>query len=161
MTYTDPFATAPANDEFTTNTEETTPVTETNAAPVATTAPEGVTLSFKGGAGYDASLLVIRAANITEMNAKLDEEGGELAALMDKAAKIQKYSTTINTPEQPAGKPSFQNGQVQYNNGGGGNGPARPDNVPAHFSYKSGNKNGKAWSGWFPPKGSDEKPIWG
>ncbi|MGC9439297.1 hypothetical protein [Streptomyces sp. WG5] len=63
-----------------------------------------------------------------------------------------------------AAQPSFNpaSGQVQF----GGQAPAaapasdRPAGVPAHFTYKEGNKNGKTWKGWFPPRGSDEKPIW-
>jgi len=77
---------------------------------------ESVTLSFKGGTGYDASLLVIRAASLSEMNEKLTREAAALRSVLEKAAKVQAYNTSLNSSDkttQPAGtKPQFQNGKI-------------------------------------------------
>ncbi|MFB7420729.1 hypothetical protein ACFC1L_39795 [Streptomyces sp. NPDC056210] len=124
---------------------------------------EDFVATLKFGAGYDSPWLVVRDASAEGLKAKLEQAAG--TGLMETVAKAANMAITLAPakPEAPKSQPTFSNGQVQYNNGGGGNdnGPSRPDNVPAHYSYKSGNKNGKPWSGWFPPRGSDEKPIWG
>ncbi|MFD7017182.1 hypothetical protein [Streptomyces sp. NPDC059928] len=101
---------------------------ETKESPMTTSTAhtqEGVTVSFKGGEGYDASLLVLRAATIPEMDAMLDEEAGALASLMKRMAKIQSYSSELNFKDKgakakpgSAGKTSFSGGKV-LNSGGG------------------------------------------
>lgn len=169
LTFVDPFATAPANDEFnTTNTEETSPVTETNAVPAVASAPNPFKIGFtlKAASGYDAEWLTPAVYGGTAQEAA--ERGRDLlvamqeVGLIDLAAKAANYTRSqYIAPEKPAGKPSFQNGQVQYNNGGGGGGgQSRPDNVPSSFTYREGtSKAGNQYKGWFPPRGSDEKPI--
>jgi len=46
----------------------------------------------------------------------------------------------------------------------GGGAPAasdRPAGVGAGWTLREGTgKNGKPWKGWFPPRGSTEKPVW-
>lgn len=140
--------------------------------PVAVAVAENVTLSFKGGPGYDASLLVLRAASVTEMDELLTKESASLSSLMQKAAKIQSYSTSLNAggaptqsaPSAPAAQPSFNpsSGQVQYNQPAPAqSGPPRPANVPDGWTYKEGtNKNGKPYKAWFPPRGVEATPIW-
>ncbi|MFJ7901920.1 hypothetical protein ACIQ6V_15765 [Streptomyces sp. NPDC096198] len=116
-----PFGNSPWDEPSTDNTTETSkesPMT----TPTAHT-QEGVTLSFKGGEGYDASLLVLRAATIADMEAMLDEEAGALASLMKRMAKIQSFSSELNYKDKgvkakPAGKTTFSGGKVQ-NSGGG------------------------------------------
>lgn len=147
------------------------PVTNPSAA-VVTENPEGVTLSFKGGPGYDASLLVIRATNLAELDRKMDQEAGFLKSVMEKAAKVQAYSTALNSggaqpapAAAPVAQPSFNpnSGQVQYSNqpAPAQSGPPRPANVPDSWTYKEGtNKTGKPYKGWFPPRGVEASPIW-
>ncbi|WP_406379129.1 hypothetical protein [Streptomyces sp. NBC_00197] len=164
MTYEDPFATAPANDQFDTTTKETAPVTETNTASAVASNPNPFKIGFtlKSAGGYDAEWLTPAVYGGTAQETA--ERGRDLlvamqeVGLIDLTAKAANYVRSQHIgAEKPADKPSFQGGKVQYNNGGG---QERPADVPAHFTFKTGNKNGKQWSAWFPPKGSDEKPIW-
>jgi hypothetical protein len=168
LPYEDPFATAPTNDQFATDTKETAPVTETTTSVAASPNPFKIGFTLKAAAGFDAEWLTPAVYGTTAEETA--QRGKDLllsmqeVGLIDMFAKAANYTrSTYIAPQkaEPQGKPSFQNGQVQYQGGGQGGGePARPDNVPAHFSFKSGtSKAGKAYKGWFPPRGSDEKPI--
>lgn len=112
--------------------------TQTPEAPVTNVVEnaDSVTLSFKGGTGHDASLLVLRAANASALNQMLDREAATLKEVVEKAARVQAYSTAVNQAAKaqgapqapPATQPTFNpnSGQVQYNQapqapfGGGG-----------------------------------------
>ncbi|ARZ66884.1 hypothetical protein SMD11_1223 [Streptomyces albireticuli] len=127
--------------------------------PTATT-QEGVTLSFKGGEGYDASLLVLRAATIADMDAMLDEEAGALASLMKRMAKIQTFNTELNFKDKgakvkPAGKASFSGGKVQNAGDGDHQGVTDCEHGRTHVA-----KNG--WEAYFcnadERKGEDKCP---
>ncbi|MFD9563412.1 hypothetical protein [Streptomyces sp. NPDC059994] len=105
----------PAPNEI--NTES--PVTTAAPAPAA---HEGATLSFKGGAGYDANLLVLRAPTVSDMDAMLEEEGTVIASVLRKAAKIQAFNTELNTKgkgitTKAASKTVFTGGRVQQEGG--------------------------------------------
>ncbi|MFC9231330.1 hypothetical protein ACFTZI_20590 [Streptomyces decoyicus] len=100
----------------------------TPAATATTVAAENVTLSFKGGSGYDASLLVLRAGSVGEMAELLESEGSSLKGLLERAAKIQTFNTELNTPATKAGGSApkkFENGRVV--NKASGDGPADDD----------------------------------
>ncbi|GAA4104475.1 hypothetical protein [Streptomyces hundungensis] len=119
-----PFGSSPWDEPNAENAATKTPKESPVTTPTTHT-QEGVTLSFKGGEGYDASLLVLRAATIADMDTMLDEEAGALASLMKRMAKIQSFSTELNfkdkgTKAKPAGKNSFSGGKVQSSGGGGG-----------------------------------------
>jgi hypothetical protein len=143
-------------------------VTNPSAAVVAPN-PFKIGLTLKAGAGYDAEWITptIYGASADEVASRTVELINALKQhgvieLTAKAAEFTRGQAGAGKPAAPAAKPTFQNGQVQY-----GNQPAassgssdRPDNVPAHFTYKEGTKNGKTWKGWFPPRGSSEAPIW-
>jgi hypothetical protein len=115
-----------------TNTAPEAPVTNQPTSAVENN--DAVTLSFKGGSGYDASLLVLRAENIAALDRMMDQEVAHLKSVMEKAARVQAYSTSLNSGQAkpaasaPAAQPSFNpnSGQVQYNQaptapfGGGG-----------------------------------------
>ncbi|OLZ74266.1 hypothetical protein AV521_00820 [Streptomyces sp. IMTB 2501] len=108
---------------------------------------EGVTLSFKGGEGYDASLLVLRAATVSDMDAMLDEEAGALASLMKRMAKIQSFNSELNfkgkgTKAKPSGKNSFSGGKVQNSGGGEHRGVTDCEHGRTHVA-----KNG--WEAYF------------
>lgn len=160
---------------------------ETNApeAPVSTPTPVAVNPSpnpfkigftLKAASGYDAEWLTPTVYGSTAQETA--ERGKELllamksVGLIEFTAQAAEYTrgTFLGGGKTPPasfqhasgasqGQPSFQGGQVQYSQSAP-SGQSRPDNVPGHFTYKEGQKNGKTWKGWFPPRGSDESPIW-
>ncbi|MFD9561490.1 hypothetical protein [Streptomyces sp. NPDC059994] len=114
---------------------------------------EGVTLSFKGGSGYDASLLVLRAGTIAEMDQVLEQEGAQLASLMKRAAKIQSFSTELNASDKGAKAPSasagaqkntFSGGKVQQSTDPGP-GPNCHCGVPSAYTQWGKNKFDKPY----------------
>lgn len=111
-----------------------------------------IVLTFKEGAGFDASWTVVHANNVEEAKGiLLDREFKELLDLQKKAASY------------------FRGGETK-SSGGGGNGAPRgaqepPAGTPAapgpDWTFKTGvGKNGKTWKAWMPPRDSDEKPVW-
>ncbi|MEV8022525.1 hypothetical protein AB0O76_40785 [Streptomyces sp. NPDC086554] len=114
---------------------------------------EGVTLSFKGGTGYDASLLVLRAGTVTEMDQLLEAEGQRLASLMKRMAKIQSFNSELNASEKGAKAPaaasggqknSFSGGKVQKSNDPGP-GPECECGEPSSYTEWGTNKFGKPY----------------
>ena len=112
-----------------------------------------VTITLKGGAGFDAPWIVIHAADIPDAYLQLSgDHAALLVELMDKVKKAGAH---------------FAGGSSKGVSGGA---PARPGNeAPAgtveapgpDWSYKTGvGKTGKTWKGWFPPRGSDASPVW-
>lgn len=166
-----------------TNTAPEAPVTTQPA----TTSPNPFKIGFtlKAATGFEAEWLTPAVYGATAEETA--ERGKALllamrsVGLIDLASQAAEYTRgqykgggVKPAATAPASQPSFNpnSGQVQYNQapqapfGGGAPAPdaggvARPANVPAHFTYKEGQKNGKSWKGWFPPRGSDEAPIWG
>ncbi|MFD5069174.1 hypothetical protein ACFWNC_14770 [Streptomyces sp. NPDC058369] len=118
---TDPWGTKSPWDEAQPNQTQTPEAPVTNVVENA----DSVTLSFKGGSGHDASLLVLRAANASALNQMLDREAATLKEVVEKAARVQAYSTAVNQAAKgqvapqapPAAQPTFNpnSGQVQYN----------------------------------------------
>lgn len=120
----------------------------------ATSDSEGkLTVTLKGGAGFDAPWIVIHA---TDVDDALDLFGdpGKLANLMERVQSAGKFFTGL-APSKPAG----------------GGAAARPGNeAPAgtkeapgpDWTYKTGvnAKTGKTWRAWMPPRGSDASPVW-
>ncbi|MGK5626973.1 hypothetical protein [Streptomyces sp. URMC 123] len=146
---------APSPENNMTETLKESPVTTSTAH-----TQEGVTLSFKGGEGYDASLLVLRAATISDMDAMLDEEASTLASLMKRMAKIQSFNTELNfkdkgTKVKPTGKNTFSGGKVQNSAGGEHQGVTDCEHGRTHVA-----KNG--WEAYFcnadERKGEDKCP---
>ncbi|MFF7588597.1 hypothetical protein ACFZCK_14030 [Kitasatospora purpeofusca] len=156
MTY-DPFADDnTATDPFGATAEQTS-ATTTKETNMTTTNPErpetGVSITLKGGSGYDAPWIVFRGANLRDAHAQMSDKEA-LKALVDDVAKVGAYFASTGAP-----KPS------QAASGGGSEAsaqqPARPSNVPAHFVFKSGvsKKSGKAYRMWIDPNDRDAKPI--
>lgn len=159
LTITDPFA-----DVEDTTIEEGVPFEEP-AAPVKKAAPkkaapkqpsdrEGVTVTLKGGSGFDAPWIVIHASDLEDAYDQVSGENASLLAkLMEKTAAAGKHfsgfgggkdaprSAPQAAAEAPAGTPEAPG----------------PDWV-----YKTGvnAKTGKPWKAWMPPRGSDAKPVW-
>lgn len=141
---------------------EDTPPAVKKAAPkkVAVKAdPEGegkLTVTLKGGAGFDAPWIVVHAANVDDALDLFQGDASKLASLMDRVQSAGKHFTGL-APAKPAG--------------GSGGAPARPGaEAPAgtpeapgpDWTFKTGvNANtGKTWKAWMPPRGSDAKPVW-
>lgn len=172
---TDPWGQKSPWDVAQPDTNPTAPEAPVTNQPVAT--PENVTLSFKGGAGYDASLLVVRAGSLAELDQMLDQEAAHLKSVMEKAARVQAYSTSLNSATKtsaataaPATQPSFNpaSGQVQYSQpaqapqapfGGGAPG----DSCVHGRTPRSGTNQKGPWSALFcneRDKNAQCKPLW-
>jgi hypothetical protein len=117
---------------------------------------EGVTVTLKGGAGFDAPWIVIHAGDIGDAYDQLSGDNASvLAKLMDRTRHAASHFTSLGGGPAPAP---------------GGGAPARPGNeAPAgvaeapgpDWTYKTGvGKNGKTWKAWMPPRGSSEQPVW-
>lgn len=132
-------------------------MTTPTAVPTPSQAPEGVTLSFKGGAGYDASLLVLRAATVGDMNQLLQKDANELADLMKRMAQVQAYSTTLNQKAPDTAAKTFQNGRVQTTQSA----PAGTPDDPCPHGRKLVEKAG--WAALFcqaADKNGQCEPLW-
>lgn len=140
----DPFASAPAQDEAQ---QETTPTTtETSkekplTAPTTVTDQSKLTLTFKGGAGYDAPWVVVHANNPSEANAIVLDE--EFKTLLETVQRVGGAfgGMAPNKPAAPAsnGQPA---GASQAPNG---------ETPPPGYVFKSGmGKNGKPWKAFMP-----------
>jgi hypothetical protein len=127
------------------------------AAPKADPDSEGkLTVTLKGGAGFDAPWIVVHAAGVDDALELFQGDATKLASLMDRVQAAGKHFTGL-APAKPAG-------------GGSGGAPARPGaEAPAgtpeapgpDWTYKTGvGKTGKTWKAWMPPRGSDEQPVW-
>lgn len=162
-----PWDEAPRNDEPTT---QGAPATQ--PASVGGPNPFKIGMTLKAASGYDAEWLTPTVYGATAVetaeSAKALLEAMRDAGLIELVSNAAQYTRGQfkGGNNQPAGsKPSFNrnSGQVQYGNQDqpANNGPARPANVPEYFEYKEGtSKAGKHYKAWFPPKGSNESPIW-
>ncbi len=113
-----------------------------------------VTITLKGGAGFDAPWIVVHAADIPD--AYLQLSGDNAALLVELMEKVKKAGA------------HFSGGSAKSGSSGGA--PARPGNEAPEgtaeapgpdWTYKTGvGKNGKTWKAWMPPRGSSENPVW-
>lgn len=122
------------------------------AKPTLKESDEGkVVLTLKGGAGFDAPWIVIHATSLEDAYEQVSgENAGLLAKVMERTAAAAKHFTTFkqpNTASAPARSPQQQP-------------PANAPECPPGWEFKSGvSKAGKAYKGFFPPRGDDSKPI--
>lgn len=116
---------------------------------------EGVTVTLKGGAGFDAPWIVIHASDIEDAYEQVSGDGASLLAkLMDRVRHAAAHFTSLGGATT----------------GPSGGAPTRPGNEPPagtpeapgpDWTYKTGvGKNGKTWKAWMPPRGSSENPVW-
>jgi hypothetical protein len=116
---------------------------------------EGVTVTLKGGAGFDSPWIVIHASDIQDAYDQVSGDNASiLAKLMDRVRHAASHFTSLGGATT----------------GPSGGAPARPGNeAPAgtaeapgpDWTYKTGvGKNGKTWKAWMPPRGSSESPVW-
>ena len=107
-----------------------------------------VSVTLKGGAGYDAPWVVLRAPDVATARTLVDDEEN-LTPLLDSAAKAGKYFSGLNAPVQTAAASSSSSG-----------GEGRTCKHGA-MQWKSGfsSSTGKAWQGWFcpSPKGTPDQ----
>jgi hypothetical protein len=113
-----------------------------------------IVLTFKEGAGFDASWTVIHANNVSEAKAILSDP--EFKELLDQSKKVATYFRGGSTPAAPARAAGGGNGRP-----GGATQP--PDWFPPApgegWEYKSAmKKDGSGmYHAWAPPRGSDAK----
>nr|DAF25448.1 MAG TPA: hypothetical protein [Caudoviricetes sp.] len=107
-----------------------------------------ISITLKGGKGYDAPWIVVSGDTVAEVEQSMLELGESRLIELTKLGSEALIGavgevTSSGGGSQPAG---------------GGN---RPPGVGADWTLREGTgKNGKPWKGWFPPRGSTEKPIW-
>lgn len=107
-----------------------------------------VSVTLKGGAGYDAPWVVLRAPDVKGARVLVDDEEN-LPPLLDSASKAGKYFSSLG---QPVATAAASQGES-----------ARPGKTCPHgtMSWKSGFSaaTGKAWQGWFcpSPKGTPDQ----
>jgi hypothetical protein len=114
-----------------------------------------LTVTLKGGAGFDAPWIVVHAGSVDDALEVFQADATKLASLMDRVQAAGKHFTGL-APAKPAS--------------GSGGAPARPGaeapaGTPAapgpDWTYKTGvGKNGKTWKAWMPPRGSEDPPVW-
>lgn len=127
--------------ETDTTTKEATNMTEANSnAKIVTT--------LKGGSGYDAPWVVIHTDTPAEALAILEND--ELRPLLDQAKKVGQYFSGGNSKPANNGKPA-----------GASQPSANAPECPPGWTYREGvSKSGKHYKAYFPPQGSNDKPIW-
>ena len=149
MTAYDPFA--PAQTEA--PAPAAGPVATAEAAPAADAKSE-VVVTLKAGTGYDAPWVVFHAPDAAAAMAQLSDPN--VTALLDRAKLAGSYFSGGNAaPAASAAAP------VQAAPAGAQAPPPGAPECPPGFTYKSGvTKAGKPYQGYFPPQGSDAKPVW-
>lgn len=162
MSDIDPFNDVPVDEDAVEPFADEPAAKKAPAKKVATKKPEstgdreGVTVTLKGGAGFDSPWIVIHAGDINDAYEQLSGDNASvLSKLMDRTRHAASHFTSLG-------------GGAAATPGGGA--PARPGNeAPAgvaeapgpDWTYKTGvGKNGKTWKAWMPPRGSSEQPVW-
>ncbi len=109
-----------------------------------------VTITLKGGSGFDAPWIVIHASDIPDAYEQLSDDNAAL--LVELMGKVKKAGAFFSGGNGQAGRPAPAAAAAP---------PAGAPECPPGWEFKSGtNKNtGKPWKGFFPPRGDDTKPI--
>lgn len=105
-----------------------------------------VSITLKGGKGYDAPWIVVSGDTVAEVEQFMLELGeSRLIELTNLGSKALVGAVGESSAPQGGGAPAAD----------------RPVGVGADWTLREGvGKNGKPWKGWFPPRGSTEKPVW-
>lgn len=107
-----------------------------------------ISITLKGGKGYDAPWIVVSGDTVAEVEQSMLELG---ESRLIELTKIGSKALVGAVGESSAPQ------------GGGGSQTVsdRPAGVGPDWTLREGTgKNGKPWKGWFPPRGSTEKPVW-
>lgn len=115
-----------------------------------------VSATIKAGAGFDAPWYVLRSDTPENLNKLLtDAINEEVVQNINKVAVKLQESWADYSGDAPK-KPARQ-GQPQ----GSTQPPAGAPECPPGWEFRTGfTKKGKPYKGYFPPRGSNEKPIW-
>lgn len=106
-----------------------------------------ISITLKGGKGYDAPWIVVSGDTVAEVEQSMLELGES------RLIELTKLGSEALIGAVGAGA-APQGGGVQAASD-------RPAGVGADWTLREGTgKNGKPWKGWFPPRGSTEKPVW-
>ncbi len=106
-----------------------------------------ISITLKGGKGYDAPWIVVSGDTVAEVERSMLELGeSRLIELTKLGSEALVGAVGVGGAAQGGGTP------VETD---------RPAGVGADWTLREGTgKNGKPWKGWFPPRGSTEKPVW-
>ncbi len=106
-----------------------------------------ISITLKGGKGYDAPWIVVSGDTVAEVERSMLELGeSRLIELTKLGSEALVGAIGVGGAAQGGGTP------VEAD---------RPAGVGADWTLREGTgKNGKPWKGWFPPRGSTEKPVW-
>lgn len=106
-----------------------------------------ISITLKGGKGYDAPWIVVSGDTVAEVERSMLELGeSRLIELTKLGSEALVGAVGVGGAAQGGGTPSEAD---------------RPAGVGADWTLREGTgKNGKPWKGWFPPRGSTEKPVW-
>lgn len=106
-----------------------------------------VSVTLKGGKGYDAPWIVISGDSVADVEQSMLELGES------RLIELAKLGSEALIGAVGAG--------AAVRGGGAPDASDRPAGVGADWTLREGTgKNGKPWKGWFPPRGSTEKPVW-
>lgn len=120
--------------------------------PLVVAAPEGkVTVTLKGGVGYNAPWVVIHGATVTDALNQINE--ADLAVLLERAQKATTYfAGKADTPTPtPAAQGGSQTQSGQPAASAAGQGGVVKTCAHGQMVPRAGVKNGKTWSGYFCP----------
>lgn len=106
-----------------------------------------ISITLKGGKGYDAPWIVVSGDTVAEVERSMLELGASrLIELTKLGSEALVGAVGVGGAAQGGGTP------VEAD---------RPAGVGADWTLREGTgKHGKPWKGWFPPRGSTEKPVW-
>lgn len=132
-----------------------------------TNTPDGVSLTYKGGAGFDAPWIVIRSETVAgalelandpalkELMSVVQAGGQHFAGL---AKPINTAGGRAPRQGQPAGSTSVELSDADWAKVEGRFGSRE---IPNGWEVRSGvsKSNGRTWKGVMPPRGSEDKPL--
>lgn len=106
-----------------------------------------ISITLKGGKDYDAPWIVVSGDTVAEVEQSMLELGeSRLIELTKLGSEALIGAVRAGAAAQSGGAPAAS---------------GRPAGVGADWTLREGiGKNGKPWKGWFPPRGSTEKPVW-
>ena len=106
-----------------------------------------ISITLKGGKGYGAPWIVVSGDTVAEVEQSMLELGeSRLIELTKLGSEALIGAVGADEAVQGGGAPAASD---------------RPVGVGADWTLREGTgKNGKPWKGWFPPRGSTEKPVW-
>lgn len=112
-----------------------------------------LTVTLKGGSGFDAPWIVLHGDTASELLDQLND-----SVLGDLIERTQTVGQHFASKGKSA--PAATGGGRQGQPAGSQTPPAGAPDCPAGWTYKEGvSKAGKAYKGFFPPRGDESKPI--